>query len=82
MPTPTVRRSAEARPGARAAGEVAPGAWTIATVPDRVRRLGDLSLRLLGPPEPVAPLEELACEVLRTHGGMPLPAPPATPGRG
>ena len=27
MPTPTVRRSAEARPGARAAGEVAPGAW-------------------------------------------------------
>ena len=62
--------------------EVAPGAWTIATVPDRVRRLGDLSLRLLGPPEPVAPLEELACEVLGTHGGMPLPAPPATPGRG
>ena len=59
--------------------EVAPGDFTIATLPDRVRRLGDLSLPLLGAPEPVAPLEELAREVLGARG--PAPVARATAGR-
>lgn len=40
--------------------DVSPDAFTIHTVPERVRRYGDLFAPTLGPPEPIAPLEEMA----------------------
>jgi bifunctional non-homologous end joining protein LigD len=56
--------------------EVSPEAFTIHTVPDRVRRLGDLFAGTLGRPEPIEALEALARDVLgRAHAAQgPRPA--------
>lgn len=49
--------------------EVSPDAFTIRTMPERVRRLGDLFGPVLGRPEPIAPLEEMARDALGLRPG-------------
>jgi bifunctional non-homologous end joining protein LigD len=61
--------------------EAVPQDFTLATVPDRVRRVGDLARGVLGPPEPVEPLEELAREVLGTASGRRRRSAGGDPGR-
>jgi bifunctional non-homologous end joining protein LigD len=74
-----VRPSARARVSAPVMWDevfdVTPDAFTIHTMPERVRSLGDLLAPALGPPEPYAPLEEMARDAL---GLRRAPAPGAT----
>jgi bifunctional non-homologous end joining protein LigD len=53
----------------------APGAFTLATVPDRVRRLGDLFADVLRLRQPLEPLVA-ACDALLDRVGIPVAPPP------
>lgn len=61
--------------------DLGPQAFTIHNLPERLARTGDLFAPTLGPPEPIAALEDLARTARRCSPARSAPSTPVRPGR-